>query len=117
FKGEFRDVVYEGEPHGDITLSGSTAGTTAMVQARSEMYAATLSSTVELHTPYAFTATVVADKSRIRYQQYEAIVSGTTEAAGQEQPFKVDRISVQNLKANGNGVDLKADGNLEDGIR
>jgi autotransporter translocation and assembly factor TamB len=117
FKGELRDVVYEGEPHGNIVLSGSTAGTTATVQARSETYSATLVSSIELRSPYTFTATVIADKSRIRYQQYEAVVSGKTEAAGQAQPFKVDRLTVQNLTASGNGVDLKANGNLEDGIR
>jgi len=117
FTGELRDVFYEGEFHGNISLTGNTVGSAATVQAKSEKYSANLVSEVQLCSPFAFKATLTANDSHIQHAQYEAVVSGKAEAKGQAQPFKLDRISVENLTANGNGVHLTAHGNLDDGLR
>ena len=117
FTGELQDVFYEGESHGNISLTGTTVGSAATIQAKSDKYSATLVSDVQLCSPYAFTATLTANGSHLQHAQYEAVVSGKAEATGQAQPFKLNRVAVENLTANGNGVHLTADGNLDDGLR
>jgi outer membrane protein assembly factor BamA/autotransporter translocation and assembly factor TamB len=116
FTGELRDVFYKGESQGNVTLSGTTAGSMATIQAKSDKYSANLVSDLQLCSPYAFTATLTADKSHIQHAQYEGVVSGKAEATGQAQPFKLNRIALQNVTATGNGVNLTANGNLDDGL-
>ena len=106
FTGELQDVFYEGESHGNIRLTGTTVGSAATIQAKSEKYTANLVSDLQLCSPYAFTATLTANNSHLQHAQYEAIVSGKAEAKGQAQPFKLNRVSVENLTANGDGVIL-----------
>ena len=40
FTGELQDVFYEGESHGNISLTGTTVGSAATIQAKSEKYSA-----------------------------------------------------------------------------
>jgi len=116
FSGDLREVVYEGEAHGNLALTGTTSGTTATIQASSDKYSANLVSKVELRTPYSFTSVITANQSRVRHQQYDVVLTGKAEAAGQARPFKVTELSLQSLTLNGNGIDLKANGSLQDGI-
>jgi hypothetical protein len=87
----------KGESQGNVILSGTTAGSMATIQAKSDKYSAKLVSDLQLCSPYAFTATLTADKSRIQHAQYEAVVSGKAEAKGQAQPFQLNRIALQNV--------------------
>ena len=117
FNGALREVVYRQEPHGTVQVEGTTNLKTATVQANAEKYNASVAGEVTLEAPYVFDARLTAQKSRIRYQGYEAVADGRIHVTGQAQPFKTEDVDVDKFTLNGEGIELTTNGTLQSGVQ
>ena len=117
FKGELTDVVYDGEDHGTVLLSGRADQQMLNARLQSAKYNASIDGALRLEEPYGFTAFAAANKTEIQYRQYAVVADGRIEAAGALEPLAVGRLAVENLTVSGEGIDLRASGALDSGIR
>jgi autotransporter translocation and assembly factor TamB len=115
FNGDVRDILYKEEEHGSVHFEGSTDLKTATLQANSGKYAASLSGELRLEAPYAFTAGLSSNQSRISYGEYNVAANGRARISGEAQPFKATQIELDNFHVQGEGIDLMANGPINPG--
>ncbi|HET9220843.1 MAG TPA: translocation/assembly module TamB domain-containing protein [Terriglobia bacterium] len=115
FNGDLRDVLYKDQEHGNVRFEGSTDLKTATLQATSGKYAASLTGQIRLEAPYAFTAGLISNQSRITYGEYDVMADGRARISGEAQPFKPTQIELENFHVRGEGVELMANGPINPG--
>lgn len=116
-KGEIRDIVYEGQEHGNLALELTADTVTGRLRAHSDKYDADIASDVRLEAPYEFTAGLTARQTKIQYQQYNVEADGSVEAEGSLQPFILRGVRTNDFKVRGEGVELTASGPLDTGMK
>ena len=116
-KGQLTDVVYAGQEHGSIAVDGTADKRALRLHLQSPKYNASADGTVSITEPYAFTATVDARHSSIEHQQYAFVANGRVESAGTLKPVGVDSLAFDGFTLTGEGIDLKASGALDSGVK
>jgi outer membrane protein assembly factor BamA/autotransporter translocation and assembly factor TamB len=116
-KGELANVTYAGEAHGNVLVSGTADTQTLKLNAQSAKYSASVDGVLQLQTPYPFTATVTANQSQVQHQQYQFVANGKVQAGGSLEPVVVNTLQLEGFTLVGEGVDLKAAGALDTGIK
>jgi len=117
FKGSFRDVVYQGQAHGNVTVEGVTRRELMSVQFESDKYTAAGTAEVRMEEPFPFKASVNTKESRLQYEQYDVVANGTVHASGHLQPLKAESVTFENFRLVGEGLNLTATGSLATGAR
>lgn len=116
-KGDLENVVYGGEDRGKIAIDGTADTHTLNLKLQSEKYNATVDGVVELKAPYPYTATATTNASQVQYQQYKAVANGKVKAEGTVTPMALSTLQLEGFTLVGEGIDLKADGALDTGIK
>jgi outer membrane protein assembly factor BamA/autotransporter translocation and assembly factor TamB len=117
FAGRLTDVRYQGQEHGDLDVTGTVQSDVASVRLQSGKYSSTAAAEIRLNEPYAYTASLTANGTRIAYQQYDFTAAGSIQASGDLMPLTADRIRFDDFKLNAAGVNLTAAGAFPDGAR
>jgi outer membrane protein assembly factor BamA/autotransporter translocation and assembly factor TamB len=116
-KGDFSNVVYEGQDHGNIAVNGTADTQTLNLKLQSAKYNASVDGVVQLRSPYAYTATLDATASPVEYQQYQAVANGRIRAEGTATPAVVNMLQLEGFTLIGEGINLKANGALDSGVK
>jgi len=118
-KGEFANVVYAGDDHGNITVDGTADTKTLDLKLQSAKYKASVDGVLQLKTPYAFTAAVQANQSQIQipHQPYHFVANGKIQAEGTVTPVALSMLQLEGFTLVGEGIDLKAAGSLDTGVK
>ena len=116
-KGEFANVIYEGEEHGNIAVNGTADTHTLNLRLQSAKYSASVDGVLQLQTPYPYTATVDVNQSQIQHQQYQFVANGKIKAEGTVTPVAVSVLQLESFTLVGEGVSLEAGGSLDTGVK
>jgi autotransporter translocation and assembly factor TamB len=116
-KGQLAKVVYAGQEHGMVAFDGIANRQTAEFRLESPKYRATVEGAINVKAPYAFSATIDARQSPLQHQQYDFVADGRVRAEGELQPMLVRSLHLDAFTLMGEGVDLKAGGSLDTGVK
>jgi outer membrane protein assembly factor BamA len=116
-KGELTEVVYADQEHGSVAVDGTADTRALQLHLESPKYNASADGTVSIKEPYAFSATVNARQSTIEHQQYAFVANGRVQSAGTLKPVIMDSLGFDGFTLTGEGVDLKASGTLDSGVK
>ncbi|HET9215505.1 MAG TPA: hypothetical protein VFR18_00920, partial [Terriglobia bacterium] len=79
-RGELADVVYAGQQHGLVAVTGGVNRQTAELRLQSAKYNAVVEGSIAVKEPYAFSASVDARRSPIEYGDHQFTASGRIRA-------------------------------------
>jgi autotransporter translocation and assembly factor TamB len=116
FPGELVDLMYRGQQHGTISVTGSADRQGLRAELQSAKYSASAEGTVSLAAPYAFEARVTTNQSQIQYGAYQFAAGGNIQAEGDLEPVALNRVEFESFTLKGEGIDLKAAGSLDTGV-